>query len=133
MAIDDAAGVPAAAHVKSASPHEVKLVEATIDSGFTECAPDKVVGDKAYGGDSIDDQRLDDSGVEMIAPHRRERKRPKTLGARKLRRYRARWKVERLFACLQNFRRIMVRYEYHVENLLATVQLGCIKALLRLF
>ena len=37
---------------------------------------------------------------------------------RPLRRYRRRWKVERLFAWLQNFRRIVVRYERVAENFL---------------
>jgi transposase len=133
MAIADASGLPVAAHVESASPHEVKLVEDTIDSGFTEYAPDKLVGDKAYDSDKLDDQLLDERGVEMIAPHRKGRKKPNTQDGRKLRRYRRRWKVERLFAWLQNFRRLIVRYEYHVENFLAMVQLGCIKILLRLF
>jgi hypothetical protein len=45
-----------------------------------------------------------------------------------LRRYRRRWKVERLFAWLQNFRRLVVRYEYHTENFLGFVHLGCITA-----
>ena len=58
MAVADASGLPVAAHVESASPHEVKLVEATI---------------------------------------------------------------ERLFAWLQNFRRIVVRYEYYAENFLGMV------------
>jgi hypothetical protein len=35
MAIADASGLPIAAHVKNASPLEVKLVEATVDSSFT--------------------------------------------------------------------------------------------------
>jgi hypothetical protein len=39
MAIADASGIPVAARIESASPHEVKLVEATIDSGFTQYAP----------------------------------------------------------------------------------------------
>jgi transposase len=129
----DAAGLPVAAHVESASPHEVKLVGATIDSSFTQYAPDKLVGDKAYDSDKLDRQMLDERGVEMIAPHRRGRKKPKTQDGRKLRCYRRRWKVERLFAWLQNFRRLIVRYEYHVENFLAMVQLGCIKILLRFF
>jgi hypothetical protein len=34
MAITDAAGLPVAARVKSASPHKVKLVEDTIDSSL---------------------------------------------------------------------------------------------------
>jgi len=133
LAIADACGLPVAAHVESASPHEVKLVEATIDSGFTRYAPDKLVGDKAYDSDRLDEQLLHERGVEMIAPHRRGRKKSTTQDGRKLRRYRRRWKVERLFAWLQNFRRIVVRYEYHPENFLGMVQLGCIIILLRFF
>jgi len=133
MAIADASGLPVAAHVESASPHEVKLVEDTIDSSFTQYAPDKLIGDKAYDSDPLDDRLLEDRGVEMIAPHRKGRKKPNTQDGRKLRRYRRRWKVERLFAWLQNFRRLIVRYEYQVENFLGMVHLGCIKILLRLF
>jgi transposase len=133
MAIADAAGLPIAAHVESASPHEIKLVEATIDSCFTQYAPDKLIGDKAYDSDKLDEQLLDERGIEMIAPHRKGRKKPKTQDGRKLRRYRRRWKVERLFAWLQNYRRLIVRYEYHVENFLGMVLLGCIKVLLRFF
>ncbi len=101
MAIADAAGIPVAAHIESASPHEVKLVE--------------------------------DRGIEVIAPHRKGRKKPKTQDGRKLRPYRRRWKVERLFAWVQNFRRLVVRYEYHAENFLGMVQLGCSIILLRFF
>jgi transposase len=133
MAIADASGIPVAAHIESASPHEVKLVDATIDSGFTEYAPDKLIGDKAYDSDGLDQRLLDERGVEMIAPHRRGRKKPKTQDGRKLRPYRRRWKVERLFAWLQNFRRLVVRYEYHADNFLGMVQLGCSIILLRFF
>ena len=41
----------------------------------------------------------------MIAPHRSNRKKAATQDGRKLRRYRRRWKVERLFDWLQNFRK----------------------------
>ena len=133
MAITDAAGLPVSAHVESASPHEVTLVEATIDNGFTRYAPDKLVGDKAYDSDKLDQKLLKERGVEMISPHRRGRKKARTQDGRKLRCYRHRWKVERLFAWLQNFRRLVVRYEYHVENFLAMVYLGCAKILLRFF
>jgi transposase len=61
----------------------------------------------------------------LIAPHKANRKKPATQDGRKLRRYKRRWKVERLFAWLQNFRRILVRYEYHDENYLGFVHLGC--------
>ena len=133
MAIADAAGFPVAAHVESASPHEVKLVETTIDSGFTQHAPDKLIGDKAYDSDGLDEKLLEERGIELISPHKRNRKRPPTQDGRKLRRYRRRWKVERLFAWMHNFRRLVVRYEYHVDNFLALVQLGFSIILLRLF
>jgi transposase len=133
MAIADASGIPVAAHIESASPHEVKLVEATIDSGFTQYAPNKLIGDKAYDSDELDQRLIDERYVEMIAPHRKGRKKPKTQDGRKLRPYRRRWKVERLFAWLQNFRRIVVRYEYHADNFLGMVQLGCAIILLRFF
>ena len=67
----------------------------------------------------------------MIAPHRSNRKKPKTQDGRKLRRYKRRWKMERLFAWLGNFRRLVVRYERKVENYLGLVRLGCIVILLR--
>ncbi len=52
-------------------------------------------------------------------------------GIAPLRRYRRRWRVERLLAWLQNFRRLVTRYEYHATNFLGFVQLGCIVILLR--
>lgn len=133
MAIADASGLPVAACVESASPHEVKLVEKTIDSSFTPYAPDKLIGDKAYDSDPLDQKLMQERCIEMIAPHRMGRKKPKTQDGRKLRPYRRRWKVERLFAWLQNFRRLVVRYEYHVQNFLSMVQLGCAIILLRFF
>ena len=133
MAIADASGLPVAAHVESASPHEVTLVEDTLDSSFTQYAPDKLIGDKAYDSDPLDDRLLDDRGVEMIAPHRKGRKKPNTQDGRKLRRYRRRWKVERLFSWLYNFRRLATRWEYHADNFLGMLQLGCIVILLRYF
>ena len=79
------------------------------------------------------DAELDEQGIDMIAPHRKNRKKTKTQDGRKLRRYKRRWKVERFFAHLQNFRRIVVRYEYHAVNYRFFVQLACILILLRYF
>ena len=131
MAVADAAGIPLAVHVASASPHEVTLVEATLDRCFTNELPERLIGDKAYDSDKLDAKLEEDWGIEMIAPNRK--KRSKTQDGRPLRRYRRRWKVERLFAWLQNFRRLVVRYEFHAENFLAMVQLACILIMLRGF
>jgi transposase len=74
---------------------------------------------------------LADQGIAMIAPHRRNRTKPQTQDGRVLRRYKPRWKIERLFAWLGNFRRLVVRYERQVENYTGFVHLGCILILLR--
>jgi len=91
-----------------------------------------LIGDKAYDSDPLDAE-LAERGIELIAPHRANRKKAATQDGRKLRRYRRRWKVERLWAWLQNFRRIATRFDYHVENFLGFVHLGCIKILLRCY
>jgi transposase len=85
--------------------------------------------DASYESDQLDAE-LAQQGVELIAPHRSDRKR-KTQDGRPLRRYRRRWKVERLFAWLQNYRRVVVRYERHPENFLGMLHLACCLILLR--
>ncbi len=130
MAFSDGSSVPLAIHTESASPHEITLVKATLASSFLREKPKRLIGDKAYDSDSLDEALLE-QGIEMIAPHRKNRKKKKTQDGRKLRRYKRRWKIERLFAWLQNFRRLVVRYEYKDENFLGLVHLGCIVILLR--
>jgi transposase len=132
MVIADRAGLPLSIHIESASPHEVTLVEATLQARFTEDAPQKLIGDRAYDSDPLD-QALKEQGIQMIAPHRRNRKKPKTQDGRPLRRYKRRWKVERLIGWLQNFRRVVVRYERHSANYLGFVQMACIRILLRAY
>ena len=125
MAVADGAGFPVAVSVGSASPHEVRLVEDTLDQRFIEEKPERLIGDRAYDSDPLD-EILAEQGILLIAPHKRNRKKPKTQDGRALRRYRRRWKVERLFAWLQNYRRILVRYDRFLENYLAFVHLACI-------
>lgn len=130
MAVADGAGLPLAVYTDSASPHEVRLVGKTIEQRLIQDVPEKLIGDKAYDSDPLD-QELAGLGIELIAPHKRNRKRAKTQDGRKLRRYKRRWKVERFFAWIQNYRRIVVRYEYHLDNFLGFVHLACILILLK--
>jgi len=110
----------------------VKLVAQTLEQRFIADVPQKLIGDKAYDSDGLDQEVLDGFGTEMIAPHRRGRRpETKTQDGRALRRFKRRWKVERLFAWLYNFRRLVVRYEYHIENYVGLVQLACVIILLR--
>lgn len=130
MAVADRSGLPVAIAVSRASPHEITLVEPTLKTMFTAELPERLIGDKAYASDPLD-EKLAENGVELIAPHRSNRKQEKTQDGRKLRRYRRRWKVERWFAWLQNYRRILVRFDRFVENYIGFVHLGCLVILLR--
>jgi transposase len=132
MALADGSGLPLAVHAASASPHEVTLVGETLASSFVGEQPERLIGDRAYDSDPLD-AALGAQSVEMIVPHRKGRKKRRTQDGRKLRRYKRRWKVERLFAWLGNFRRLVVRYEWRVENYLGFVRLGCVMILLRQF
>lgn len=129
MAVADRHGLPLAVNVASASPAEVRLVIATLEARFIPELPERLIGDKAYDRDPLAAQ-LAEGNIELIAPNRSNRK-VKTQDGRPLRRYRRRWKIERLFAWLYNFRRLVTRWEYDVVNFLGFVQLGCIVILLR--
>jgi transposase len=132
MAVADRSGFPLAVYAASASPHEVTLVGETLAQVFTAEQPERLIGDKAYDSDPLDEE-LREQGIEMIAPHKVNRKKARTQDGRVLRRYKRRWKIERLFAWLQNFRRIAMRFDFHDENYLGFVHLGCIRILLRCY
>ena len=130
LAVADRGGLPLAVRTESATPHEVTLVVATLEDRLVAAWPARLIGDRAYDSDPLD-ACLRELGIDMIAPHRRNRTKPKTQDGRSLRRSKRRWKVERLFAWLGNFRRLVVRYEYHAATYLGFVHLGCILILLR--
>src|SRR5690349_21094219 len=102
MAIGDAHGLPVAIHTEAASPAEVKLVKPTLEQRLIDELPWRLIADRAYDSDPLR-YELIEHDVVLIAPHRRGRKRPSLNDGRTLRRYRKRWKVERLFAWLHNF------------------------------
>jgi transposase len=108
----------------------VTLVEETLDEVLTLGEVEVLIGDAAYDSEGLDARLRRERGITLIAPHRRNRRR-RTQDGRALRRYVRRWRVERLFAWLQNFRRLVTRYERHAANCLAFVQLGCALILLR--
>jgi transposase len=131
MAISDGHGLPLAVHVASASPHETRLVAPTLQQRFLAMAPERMIGDRAYDSDPLDAEIRERFGVELVAPHNSTRSKAPTQDARVLRRYRRRWKIERLFAWLHNYRRVVIRWEYYPENFLGMVQLACAIILLR--
>jgi len=120
----DASGLPVVLHTASASPHEITFVEATVDEAVTVGQPERLVGDRAYDCDPLDD-------IELIARHRKGRIKPATQDGRALRRHKRRCKIERLFAWFNKFRRIVTRWEYDDQRFTGFVYLACSMSLLR--
>jgi transposase len=138
MVVVDGEGLPLACHLDSASRAEVKLLEPTLDNidvieaegADAPPQPERLILDKGYDSDPLR-ERLAARGIEMICPHRKNRTKPKTQDGRKLRRYKRRWKVERTFAWLGNFRRLVVRYERSLKMYRAFFHVACLLITLR--
>ena len=123
----DRAGLPLAIGIESGQRNEQKLVVPLLARRFLKELPKRLIGDRAYDSDPLDAE-LTNLGVEMIAPP--HPKRTNNLpDRRKLRCYKRRWKVERLFAWLFRSRRLVTRYEHRAENFLGFLQLACARML----
>ena len=131
MVLVDARGLPVAVDTTSANPHESRLVQRLFDFMLTDAMPPRVIGDKAYDSDRLDEE-LAHRGIEMIAPHRRNRKLENiTQDGRALRRYGRRWKVERTISWIQNFRRLCIRWEKSTTMFKGFLHLGGTMLLLK--
>lgn len=129
MAIADRHGLPVSASIASGERHEVRLVADALEARFTEETPERLIGDRAYDSAALEAE-LADQGIELIAPVRRGGS-ARWPDGRSFRRYKRRWKVERLFAWLLRNRRLTERYERKAANFLGFVHLGCLTILLR--
>lgn len=127
MAMVDRHGLPIAVCTESAQRAEVKLVQLLFEFMFIEVLPERMIGDRAYDSDKLDGE-LREHGVEMIAPNRCNRW--QSQDRRPLRRYKRRWKVERFFGWLHNYRRLVNRWEKKAKNYQALVELACAMILL---
>lgn len=72
------------------------LAEATVVQCFVSLMriPARLIGDRAYDSDPLDHHLAVEHGIEMIAPHRYNRRTSSTQDGRVLRRYKHRWKIE---------------------------------------
>ena len=139
MVVVDGRGLPLGNYLHSASPAEIKLAETTLASirvgrrhraGRPRQKPVRVIADKAYDSDPLR-ERLQQRGIELICPHKKNRVRPATQDGRALRRYRRRWIVERTNAWLGNFRRLVVRYDRSLTIYGAFFHIACFMIVLR--
>lgn len=131
MVLVDARGLPVSIDTTSAQPHESQLVQRLFDFMLTEENPERVIGDKAYDSDRLDEE-LAEQGIELIAPHKRNRKPENvTQDGRAMRRYKRRWTVERTIGWIQNFRRLCIRWEKSTTMFQGFLHLGCTLLLLK--
>jgi transposase len=125
--------------LEAAAPAEVTLLEKTLDTvavgrlgkpGRPRKRPERLIADR--GDDSHPLRaRLARRGIDPIIPARRHHQRATHQDGRKLRRYRRRWIVERTFAWLGHFRRLVVRYERLIITYTGFFHLACALLTLR--
>jgi transposase len=139
MVLVDGAGTPLGAHLDAASPAEVTLLEQTLETvvvsrpgkpGRPRKRPARLIADRGYESHPLR-ARLARRGIEPIIPARRNHKHATHQDGRKLRRYRRRWIVERTFAWLGHFRRLVVRFERLITTYAGFFHLACALLTLR--
>jgi transposase len=118
--------------VEKASPAEVTLLERTLDNvrvtrhrGHRPHQPHRLIADRGYDSNRVR-ALLVQRAIEPIIPKRRHNTVATHQDGRKLRRYRRRWVIERTNSWLQNFRRLVVRYERAARNFEALVHMACV-------
>ena len=86
--------------------------------------PERLIADRAYDSNALR-VTLVRRGLEPIIPARSNNRRATHQDGRRLRRYKHRWIVERTFAWLGHFRRLVVRYERLITTYAGFFHLAC--------
>ena len=123
MLVADGNGIPIGFHLDSASPAEVKLAASTLQTvrvrsrnGQVKTRPQQLLADRAYDSRAFR-ASLRKRGIKVCIPPRRrpknwrkKRGRPVTADRET---YKQRFKVERSFSWIGNYRRLLIRWEHH--------------------
>jgi transposase len=139
MVLVDGQGISLACYLDAANKAEVTLLDQALDNvvvapagrGDPPPRPRRLICDPGYDIDSLRERLLFERDIEVACPHRRNRVRPRLQDGRKLRRYRRRLMVERTFAWLGNFRRLVVSYERSLKMYRACFHVACVLITLR--
>jgi transposase len=134
MLLTDTEGTPLGVTLTSASPHDVTLIEPLLDSTVHQGpAPKRLVYDKAADSGRLR-ACLKERGLRLICPFiRRRNQKPKRMPLRDQKHYKHRWKIERTFGWLKNYRRLTTRWEYLPQLHLGFWQLACLFTILKRF
>jgi transposase len=125
MLVADGNGVPIGFMIEDANKAEVTLAVETLNTvrvksrrGRPKNRPKELVADRAYDSAPLR-KALRRRGIKVCIP---PKKRPEHWIPRKGRpvtfdkeSYKKRWHVERAFAWLGNYRRLLIRWEHHVS------------------
>lgn len=132
MVLVERQGIPLGITITSASPGEITLAEATLNTRVTPRRrnPKHLLGDRAYDSDPLR-RRLAARGIVFTSPYRGNNLRRRYEDGRRLRTYRHRWVVERTIAWFGAFRRLVVRYERSTRMFLAFFQFAAALIALR--
>jgi len=139
MVVVDGQGIPVGHLLHTASTNEVRLAEATLATvrvarshraGRPRQKPPRVIAEKGHDSDPLRKQ-LAKRGIELIAPHRQNRSTPPLQDGRALRRYRRRWTIERTFAWLGNYRRLVMHWDRSLTIYRAFFHSACFMIVLR--
>lgn len=111
----DRNGIPLAAATDAANVPETVLAETAEASIPIPVSGEPVlVADRGYDDDAFRDE-MELRGYRVVVPHRKNRVKESRNDGRTLRRYKRRFIIERSFAWLHSFRRVMTRYERNVN------------------
>jgi IS5 family transposase len=114
------AGLPEALHFERGNCHDVKAtgsIMAQIPKGAI------VLADKGYDSKGFRRQ-LRYRKLKPMIPKRQFKNKPK-VRCPKPKLYQKRWTIERTFAWLEKFRKLVLRYEYKINNWKGFWYLGC--------
>lgn len=134
MLLTDVEGTPLGVMVTSARPHEVNLIEPLLhQSQILLRSQFTFLYDRAADSKSLR-KCLREYGVRLISPFRKRRDgSQRKLSKLEKKKYSNRWKVERTFAWLKNYRRLGTRWEYYAHLHVAFWNLGCMYSILKRF
>lgn len=119
--------------MEKASPAAITLLAPTLKavrlkrrrgSRRRPAKPQRLIADRGYDSNAVR-ALLVKHAIEPIILRRRNNRVATQQDGRKLRRHKRRWIIERTNSWLENFRRLVVRYEHSVKNFEALVHLAC--------
>lgn len=143
MLVTDGNSLPIGFELANASHHEVKLAVSTLQTvrvpragrGRPKQRPKELVADKAYDSKGFRNW-LRSRRIKPTIPSYERRERQRSKRGRPLEvgpSYSERWKVERTFAWLGSFRRLLVRHERYLSTFRAFFLVALILVSLRYF